>query len=122
MSSAIAGQTLFNSGPHRFQINRVGMLFVRPLFFDPIQTTINVITPLQLMIIQTGRLIGADEEDLWSQFDAIKLAAEAQLTGILIDNNNISWLDMTLLRFTPDDRVDRGRNISLAYSATYARL
>lgn len=122
MSSSIAGQSLFNSGPHRFQINRVGMLFVRPLFFDPIQTTINVITPLQLMIIQIGRLVGADEQDLWSQFDAIKLAAEAQLNGILIDNNNISWLDMTLLRFTPDDRVDRGRDISLAYSATYARL
>jgi hypothetical protein len=122
MSSSIAGQTLFNSGPHRFYVKPVGMLFVPPLFFDPLQTTINVIVPLQLSIIQTGRLIGTSEQDLWSQFSAIQLAAEAQLNGVLIDNNNISWLDMTLLRFASEDRVDRGRVISLAYTATYVRL
>lgn len=122
MSSTIAGQALFNSGPHRFIINPIGMLFVPPLFFDPIQTTTNVITPLELTILQAGRLVGVSEQDLWNQVTAIKAKAEIQLTGELLDNNNISWPNMTLLRFAPDDRVDRGRAISLAYKATYIRL
>ncbi len=120
--SSIAGHTLFNSGPHRFIVRPVGMLYVPPLFFDPIQTTTNVVTQLELTIIQTGRLIGASESDLWSQVNAIKSAAEVQLNGTLTDNNGVTWTDMTLLRFAPADRVDRGRVISLAYEATYIRL
>lgn len=120
--SSFAGQTLFNSGPHRFITRPVGMLFVPPLTFDPIQTTTDVITALELTILQTGRLIGASESDLWAQVSAIKSAAEAQLTGTLTDNNGVTWPDMTLLRFAPADRVDRGRVVSLAYEATYIRL
>jgi len=120
--SSIAGQTLFNSGPHRFIIKPVGMLFVPPLVFDPIQITTNVITPLELAIIQTGRLVGTTEQDLWNQVNTIKTQAEAQLTGALITNNAITWTNMTLLRIAPDDRVDRGRAISLAYTAIYIRL
>lgn len=120
--SSIAGQTLFNSGPHRFIIKPVGMLFVPPLVFDPIQITTNVITPLELAIIQTGRLVGTTEQDLWNQVAAIQTQAEAQLTGALITNNAITWTNMTLLRIAPDDRVDRGRAISLAYTAIYIRL
>lgn len=120
--SSFAGQMLFNSGPHRFIIRPVGMLFVPPLTFDPIQTTTDVITALELSIMQTGRLIGASESDLWSQIDAIRSAAESQLTGTLTDNNGVTWAGMTLLRFAPADRVDRGRTISLVYEATYIRL
>jgi len=120
--STIAGQALFNSGPHRFVIKPVGMLIVPPLTFDPIQTTTNVIVPLELSIMQTGRLIGADEADLWAQVELIRTQAEAQLTGTLVDNNAIQWTGMTLLRFAPEDRADRGRAVSLAYRADYIRL
>lgn len=120
--SSIAGQTLFNSGPHRFTIRPVGKLFVPPLFFDPIQTTTNVVANLELTILQTGRLVAATEQDLWNQVAAIKAAAETSLSGTLLDNNAIAWPTMKLLRFAPEDRVDRGRTISLAYVATYIRL
>ncbi|RMH26183.1 MAG: hypothetical protein D6693_07690 [Planctomycetota bacterium] len=120
--STIAGQALFNSGPHRFIIKPVGMLFVPPLTFDPIQTTTDVITPLEFAVIQTGRLIGASEADLWAQVDLIRLRAEARLTGDLVDNASNTWAGMTLLRFAPEDRADRGRAISLAYRADYIRL
>lgn len=120
--SSIAGQTLFNSGPHRFIIKPIGMLFVPPLVFDPIQINTNVITPLEFAIIQTGRLIAPSERDLWTLINDIKAKAEAQLTGILITTKNTSWSNMTFLRFASDDRVDRGRTISLAYTAIYIRL
>ncbi len=120
--STIAGQALFNSGPHRFILKPLGTLFVPPLVFDPIQTTTELVGPLELAIIQTGRLIAPTEADLWAQVDLIRVRAEARLKGTLIDNNNISWLNMTLLRFVPEDRVDRGRAISLAYRADYIRL
>lgn len=120
--SSIAGQTLFNSGPHRFILRPVGALFVPPFFFDPIQTSTDVVGDVELTIIQTGRLIGEDEGDLWDQVNAIKAAAESELNGTLIDNNGISWSNMTLLRFAPEDRVDRGRVISLRYEARYMRL
>lgn len=120
--SSIAGQTLFNSGPHRFILKPVGTLFVPPLTFDPIQTTTETVAPLELAIIQTGRLVGASEADLWNQVEAIRMQAEALLNGLLIDNNAVQWTNMTLLRFVPADRADRGRAISLAYRADYIRL
>jgi len=63
-----------------------------------------------------------DNDDLWDQVEAVRAQAEIPLTGELIDNNGRSWPDMTLLQFRPDDRVDRGRVISLAYTVHYIRL
>ena len=120
--SSIAGQSLFESGPQRFRAPQVGSLFVPPLTVDPFQTTINVVGPIEVRIVQTGRLIGDDDDDLYDQIETIRGHAEAQLTGVLIDNNGNSWTDMTLLKFTPGERVDRGRVVSVAYKVDYARL
>jgi len=122
MGSTIAGQALFDSGPHRFVTRSLGTLFVPPLFFDPVQVTTDVITPLELSIEQRGRLVGPGEAGLWSQVEAIRAAAEAQLNGDLVDNHGRVWVNMTFLRFRPADRVDRGRVVSLAYEADYIRL
>ncbi|MCB9838377.1 MAG: hypothetical protein H6813_03480 [Phycisphaeraceae bacterium] len=120
--SSIDGQALFNSGPHRFIIRSVGTLYFPPLSLDFLQTSTELIGPIELAIHQTGRLVSSTESGLWSLVDAIKSAGESQLNGTLIDNAGTSWSDMTFLRFRPDDRVDRGRVISLAYQADYIRL
>ena len=120
--SSINGQTLFNSGPHRFVVRSVGTLYFPPLSLDFLQTTTELIGPIELAIHQTGRLVSTTESGLWALVDAIKSAGESRVNGALIDNTGTSWSDMTFLRFRPDDRVDRGRVISLAYSADYIRL
>lgn len=120
--SSINGQTLFDSGPHRFVVRSVGTLFFPPLSLDFLQTTTELIGPIELAIRQTGRLISTTESGLWSLVDAIKIAGETRVTGTLIDSAGQSWSDMTFLRFRPEDRVDRGRVISLAYRADYIRL
>lgn len=120
--SSINGQVLFDSGPHRFVVRSVGTLFFPPLSIDFLQTTTELIGPIELAIRQTGRLIATTDAGLWSLVDAIKIAGEARVNGLLIDNTGQNWLNMTFLRFRPEDRVDRGRVISLAYRADYIRL
>ena len=120
--SSIDGETLFNSGPHRFVVRSVGTLYFPPLSLDFLQTTTELIGPIELAIRQLGRLVSTTESGLWSQVDAIKSAGEAQLNGTLVDNTGTGWTGMTFLRFRPDDRVDRGRVISLVYQADYIRL
>lgn len=121
--STIAGQSLFNSGPHRFIVRTVGRLWVPPLTLDALQDLTTVYTAnLEVAIKQTGRLTGTSVADLWSQVETIRARCEAKLNGTLVDNNGQSWTNMTLLTFRPADRVDRGRIVSLTYTADYIRL
>ncbi len=121
--STHAGQSLFNSGPHRFAPRSMGRLWVPPLTLDTLQDLTTVFTTnLEVSLRQTGRLIGSSESDLWSQVETIRARCEAKLFGTLVDNAGRSWVNMTLLTFRPADRADRGRVISLAYTADYVRL
>jgi hypothetical protein len=72
--------------------------------------------------VQSGRLIASTDADLVAQINAIKSAGEGQLTGALVDNAGQVWTNMTFLTFRPADAIDRGRVISLAYTADYIRL
>ncbi len=121
--STHAGQSLFNSGPHRFAARSMGRLWVPPLALDSLPDLTVVFTAnLEVSVRQTGRLIGSGEADLWSQVETIRARCEAKLLGTLVDNAGRSWPNMTLLTFRPADRVDRGRVVSLAYTADYVRL
>ncbi len=122
MASTFAGLALYNSGPHRFVIRSVGRLFLPAFVIDELQTDTAVFGPRELAIIQTGRLVATTDAALWSQVDLIRQHAEAALTGDLVEGSGRTWMDMTLLRFQPDDRVDRGRDVSLGYRADYIEL
>lgn len=123
MASTIAGVALFNSGPHRFVIRSVGRLWLPPLAIDELQETTAVIeSPIELAIVQTGRLIADTDAALWSLVDAIKTRTEQALKGTLIEHSGRQWTNMTLLRFRADDRVNRGRKVSLSYRVDYIRL
>lgn len=119
MTSTFAGLTLFNSGPHRFTVGRLGR-YVR----GPFQTALELPQstdegPAELAIIQTGRLVATSSSALWSLVDAIRAQTETPRTGTLIDNTGRSWPGVTLHRFEPEDRLDRGRVWSLGYRALY---
>ena len=114
---------MFDSGPHRFVVRTLGRLWVPPLRIDPLQDRVLVYSAnLELMIVQTGRLVAPTIGALWTQVDLIKSRAEATLTGALVDNDGRSWAGMSLLTFRPEDRVDRGREVSLGYRVDYVRL
>ncbi len=121
--STIAGQSLFNSGPHRFVHGEVGRLWAPPLRLDALQDRI-VVFPvnLELVIRQVGRLVGSSEADLWAQIATIQARCQSLLNGSLVDNSGNTWTNMTLLSFEPSRAADRGRVVSLAYTAVYARL
>lgn len=122
MASSFAGFTLFNSGPHRFIIRALGRLTYAPFQF-PNQTNVTDDRGRrELAIIQTGRLIAPTNADLWTLISNIQSHAELPRTGALIDHHARSFTNMTLVRFTPDDRIDRARTVSLAYSALYIRF
>lgn len=120
--SSIAGQQLFESGPHRFVVRAVGRVFLPPFALDFLQETTFVAGPLELWVRQTGRLVADDGPTLWQLVEQIRSRAESALNGTLVTNDGRSWDDMTLLRFRPADEVDRGRRVSLAYEADYIRL
>jgi len=122
MASTFAGLSLFDSGPHRFSIRGVGRHWLDPDQGQnsAAQTWDRAVRELQ--VEQRGRLIGADEADLWSQVDAIRAQAELPRTGTLVDHSGRSWPGLTMLRFEPEDRVDRGRVVSVGYRVVYREV
>ena len=122
MASTFAGKSLFNSGPHRFAIRRVGRLtrgpFATPL--DLPYTTDEGVR--ELAIFHRGRLVATTNLSLWSKIDLIQTEAEAITVGTLIDHQGRSWSDMTLIRFEPSAWIDRGRVFTMTYEALYLRF
>lgn len=122
MSSTFAGKSLFNSGPHRFIVGRLGRLTRGP-FQTPLDLPYTTDEGTrELVILQQGRLVAATNAALWSQIDLIQIEAEATTTGTLIDHHGESWTGLTLIRFEPIKWIDRGRQFSLAYEAIYLRF
>ncbi|MFG0258393.1 MAG: hypothetical protein ACF8GE_10870 [Phycisphaerales bacterium JB043] len=120
--SSLAGNSYFDSGPHRFTTRTLGSLVVPPLVIDHLQTKHTVLATLELVIEQRGRLIGSDWDDLWDQVDTIKSACETRVNGTLVDTSGRSWTNMSIVRFLPEDQADVGRVVSLAYRVDYIRF
>lgn len=81
------------------------------------------IGPLEIAVIVTGRLVADTESNLWALRDAVAAQlTDPPTTGDLVDDNGRTWPDMSFINFTPADRTDRGREISLAYEMTFLRF
>lgn len=122
MASTFAGLSLFDSGPHRFSVAPLGRHFLGPdrgINTDP--TTWDR-EKAELTIYQAGRLVAADDAALMSLVDAIRTQAELPLTGTLVDHHGRSWAGLTMLQFAMDDRIDRGRAVSVGYTVLYRAI
>lgn len=123
MASTFAGLSLFNSGPHRFAMGGLGRLLIGPLRSPTFEDhTTDAGAPLEVRVMQRGRLIAATPAALWTLVDAIKTHAELPRTGTLVDHHGRSWTSMTLIRFEPTGPMDRGRTCSIPYVAEYLRF
>jgi len=124
MSSSFKGIDLFGSGPYRFAMNKQG-LFVVALraFGDSSIPGSAAFGDLELEVVVRGRLMAATEAALWVLRDAITAQAIFPASsGTLIDQHGRSWASMTLVAYEENDRVDRGRDLSVGYEARFRKF
>lgn len=120
MASSFKGIDLFGSGPHRFAVKKQGQLVVPELSLGGSISGSLYLGMLEPSVIVTGRLVAADESGLWTLRDAVA----AQLLdppdpGTLVDLHGRTWNDMSFVTFEAGDRTDRGRVVSIAYTAVF---
>jgi hypothetical protein len=122
--SSFKGLNLFASGPHRFQVGREGrrVISYAAVTGDPSTPGSFVSGDHELRITVTGRLVASTEPALWALRDAITAQAASTATaGTLDDGRSRTWPDMKLLTFTPESPTDRGRRVTLPYTAEFGR-
>ncbi len=123
MPSSFNSLDLFGSGPHRFREGRRGQVWLEPEQADPAGDTTTLLGEREPDVVVTGRLVGATESALWQLRDAITAELTDPPTGATLeDQSGRQWADMSFLEFRVDDRVDRGRSISVGYRALFRRL
>lgn len=124
MSSSFKGVDLFGSGPHRFSMGEQGLYTVAlRAFGDPSIPGSAGFGTLELEVVVRGRLTGSSDGALWTLRDAIKAQATHPATsGTLVDHHGRSWTGMTLVKYDEQDRVDRGRVVSVGYEARFRKL
>ena len=108
-------------GPHRLRLGGLGRAWEWPYGNNGLPFT-NDLGPRELVITQTGRLVASTEPALWSTINSLKAAAELPRNATLNGPAGQAWTNMTMMRFTPQGPIDRGRVFSLAYAITYIRI
>ena len=127
MPSMYNGAALFDSGPHRFEMERQGITELPPRErFAEQSSPSPVWIPLgkvQLSVVVRGRLAAASEAALWTLRDAISGAITSQpSTGTLQDGLGRSWPNMWLVRYAEKGPVAIGRTWSIAYEAVFREV
>jgi hypothetical protein len=120
--STYKGLDLFGPGPHRFAEGARAEVIESELFQTPPNSGSRYIGPAELTVTVSGRLVAATEAELWEAVDTIAAQVIDPPAPGLLDAGARSWADMSLVRFAPADRVDRGREVSLAYTAEFLRF
>ena len=123
MASSFKGKNLFGSGPHRFAMRRQGQLLVPDISFGGGTPASIVLGLVELEIVVTGRLAAGSESALWVLRDAVVAELlDPPTPGTLVDLNGRSWSDMSFVTYEEDERVDRGRVVSVGYTAKFRDL
>ena len=123
MSSTYKSQDLFGSGPHRFTPHVRGVQLLPYLGIGSQQPGSFVLGTQELLIVAAGRLVAGDDAGLDALLATIQTHLDAiGLPGTLVDHHGRAYTDMSFTRFEPEDRIDRGRAVSLGYTARFHRL
>ncbi len=114
---------LFDSGPHRFTDPAEGQQIVPRVAIGQAIAGSLSLGDQEIIILVRGRLIADTEAQLDTIVTAIRTElANFAVAGTLVDDRGHSWPNMKFARFEPADRRDRGRRISLAYTARFYRI
>ncbi|MEM1166365.1 MAG: hypothetical protein AAGI30_08765 [Planctomycetota bacterium] len=113
------GEDLFGSGPHRFAVGPVGLL-VREPFRSPNELAVwDRYGPLAVVVVQTGRLVAPTSSELMALWGAIWSAAEADQTGMLVDDTGLEYPSMVMQRAQMTGPPAHGTHWSVGYEVTY---
>ncbi len=121
MSSSYKSLDIFGSGPHRFSLGKEGLYVVsNAAVAGPTVPGSLAYGLLELDVVVTGRLVAASEAALWTIRDAVTaLLVQPQTEGVLVDHHGRTWTGMKFIRFETADLVDRGRVVSVGYTAIF---
>lgn len=90
---------------------------------NPVSPGNTSIGALERTIVVRGRLVAEDDSGLDTQLAAIAGQISSPPTrGMLVDHWGRGYEDMDFVLFTPGDRVDRGREVSMAFEARFVQL
>lgn len=121
--SSFKSLDLFGSGPHRFAAEFQGSLVVPKLRLGITESGSGWLGLEEFTMVVTGRLVASSQSALWAQRDAIVAQLiDPPTAGTLVDNAGRSHANMSFIGFEEDDRVDRGRVWSVAYTARFRRF
>ncbi|MCA9302509.1 MAG: hypothetical protein KC996_00155 [Phycisphaerales bacterium] len=125
MGSSYKGEDLFGSGPHVFREQRRGrrVVSLAAVAGDVTQDGSAEYGDYELRVEVRGRLVSATEAGLWSLRDAITDEADSSVgSGLLEDAHGHEWSGVKLLSFEPSGETDRGRTVSVGYTAMFGVL
>ncbi len=123
MASSFKSVDLLGSGPHRFSTGPLGQQVVLRLQIGQTAAGSISLGGQELTVTVRGRLAAESDSTLQDALDAIQSQLDNWATaGVLVDHHGRSWDDMKFVSFTPDDRIDRGREVSLGYTARFIRF
>ncbi len=120
MASTFKGLDLFGSGPHRFRMLRRGQLVVSEFALGMLSPGSLYLGLVEEMVEIRGRLAASSESALWTLRDAVLAQVlHPPSPGTLVDHSGRSYADMSFVRFEHGDRTDRGRAVSIEYTALF---
>jgi hypothetical protein len=122
MASSFKGLDLFGSGPHVFEVGRQGrrVVSLSAVGGDPSLAGTFESGDWEPRVEVTGRLQAGSESALWALRDAIAAQAAFGVSGgDLIDQHGRAWSSMKLLEVNWGSAVDRGRVLSIGYTAEF---
>ena len=66
---------------------------------------------------------GVSDSALWTLRDAVTAQLiDPPTPGTLIDEHGRTWMGMSFVGYVEEDRVDRGRVVSIGYEAVFRRM
>jgi len=123
MGSSYKTLDLFGSGPHRFALDKQGLLVILDFNLNGYTSNTFWLGLYELDVIVTGRLVASSESALWTRRDAVTAQLiDPPMAGTLVDLHGRTWTDISFIKYEEGDRVDRGREHSVEYMATFRRF
>ncbi len=123
MPSSFNSLDLFSSGPHRFFVGPMGTQLIENTAISPTTPGRQAIGSLDGDITIRGRLIAANDENLWTIITTItdQLTTPPSI-GDLIDLNDHTFKSVSFISFTLLSPFDRAANCSVPFEARFTKF
>lgn len=123
MGSSFQGVDVFEDAVQRFQEVPRAVQLLENARIDPTSAGTVPTGLMNLRVIVRGRMRATTEDALWRKCEQVSsLATFPVTTGRLEDGHGRGWDDMGLVSVTFGETIDRGREVSVAFVATFLQL